>query len=70
MSASDTNANCRNVRAFATVRGIADVRETSPKDGFWTLEGYRPLASGKRLELGGAISGNIKVSFQAARSIG
>ena len=29
-----------------------------------------PVPSGMRLEFGGAISGNMRLSFQAARSIG
>ena len=31
---------------------------------------WRRVPSGMRLEFGGAISGNMRLSFQAARSIG
>ena len=47
--------------------------ETSGGMEFWVNDKGRVrllVPSGTRLEFGGAISGNMRLSFQAARSIG
>jgi hypothetical protein len=62
----------RRLREYLREAMFKNTRQRAYPRGFMVEKGIRSgwVPSGIRLEFGGGISGNMRLSFQAARSIG
>jgi len=63
----DRQASAERIAALTTQTAEANAQALEAQ---LALGKFREVPSGMRLEFGGAISGNMRLSFQAARSIG